>query len=105
VLHAHRRAQRERWLVLGVRPEHELVFSGVDGRPRPPIQVTKRFTQLVAASGLPRVALHALRHARETFLHDSGVPLHVIAAVMGHSPTMSLGTYAHTDTAARRELL
>ncbi|MEX0666469.1 MAG: tyrosine-type recombinase/integrase [Acidimicrobiia bacterium] len=96
VLADHRRGQRERWVALGIRPETGLVFPAVDGRPRRPLQVTKRFAALVAASGLPRTTFHGLRHARETWLHDAGVPLHTIAATMGHSPTMSLATYAHS---------
>jgi integrase len=97
VLHQHHRAQRERWIALGVRPQCALVFPDVDGRPRKPISLTRRFGELVANSELPRVTLHALRHARETFLWDAGLPPHVIAGVMGHTPSEGLDTYAHTD--------
>ncbi len=97
VLGDHRRALRERWLALGIRPERELVFPDIDGGYRRPIEITKRFTKLVGDTGGPRVTFHSLRHSRETYLHDAGVPLHVIAAVMGHSPAMSLATYAHVD--------
>jgi integrase len=100
VLREHRRAQRERWIALGVRPQCDLVFPDVDGRPRKPISVTRRFGELVAKSELPRVTLHSLRHARETFLWDAGLPPHVIAAVQGHKASEGLDTYAHTDDAS-----
>lgn len=54
----------------------------------------------MAATGLRRVTFHSLRHSRETYLHDAGVGLHVIASMMGHSSTMSLATYAHVDREA-----
>ena len=48
--------------------------------------------------------LHGLRHIRATTLQLSGVPVHVVAARLGHAdPAITLRVYAHViRTASRR---
>ncbi|MSO78182.1 MAG: site-specific integrase [Acidimicrobiia bacterium] len=97
ILAAQRRELTARWLRLGVRPDPDLVFPDQNGQPRSPGSITKRFARRAATSGLPKTSLHGLRHARETALYDAGLPAHVVSAVMGHTPEMSLGRYTHVD--------
>lgn len=52
---------------------------------------------------LPRIRLHDLRHVHATLLLKAGVPVHVVAARLGHrDASMTLRVYAHvlTDQAA-----
>jgi len=45
---------------------------------------------------LPHARLHDLRHLHATTLLLSGVPMHVVAAWLGHSdPAITLRVYAH----------
>ncbi len=45
---------------------------------------------------LPRIRLHDLRHTHATLLLKAGVPVHVVAARLGHAdPAITLRVYAH----------
>lgn len=53
------------------------------------------------AEPLPHVRLHDLRHVHATTLLLAGVPVHVVAARLGHSdPAITLRVYAHVVRAA-----
>lgn len=46
--------------------------------------------------GLPVIRLHDLRHLHATLLLKAGVPIHVVAARLGHAdPAITLRVYAH----------
>jgi integrase len=62
--------------------------------------VRQAWAALVARTDLPRIPLHGVRHAFETALHEQGMPVHVIAAIMGDDPAVSLRTYAHAHDRA-----
>ena len=47
------------------------------------------------AAGVPTGSLHTLRHTAATLALTSGVPVHIVAARLGDSPTEILKTYAH----------
>lgn len=45
---------------------------------------------------LPRARFHDLRHVHATLLLKAGVPVHVVAARLGHAdPSITLRVYAH----------
>jgi len=45
---------------------------------------------------LPVMRLHDLRHVHATLLLEAGVPVHVVAARLGHAdPAITLRVYAH----------
>jgi integrase len=49
-----------------------------------------------AAKPLPAARLHDLRHVHATTLLRAGVPVHVVAARLGHAdPSITLRVYAH----------
>jgi integrase len=85
------------------------------GEPIYPDTVTSLMTKLIRAhnspaSGkrpqgqLPHARLHDLRHIHATTLRLSGVPVHVVAARLGHAdPAITLRVYAHVIRAPRRQ--
>jgi integrase len=96
VLRLHQRRQRlilhdlgKRW-----RPDG-LVFLRLDGRAIRPDWLTHRFTALVAASGLPPVRLHDLRHGAATIALTARVDLKTVQDMLGHtSYAFTADTYA-----------
>ena len=79
----------------------------VDGRGQIGVACVRRFSfashsvtalarKLVATSGLPPARLYDLRHVHATTLLLAGVPVHVVAARLGHAdPAITLRVYAH----------
>jgi integrase len=63
-------------------------------RPRTPTTTTKEFTKRAAALGFP-IRLHDLRHSHATILLSKGMPVHDVAARLGHDAAMLLKVYAH----------
>ena len=101
-LRSHRKRQAAEELAsLGAWPVDGsgggLVFTDEVGRPLPPAWVSRRFTALAKAAGLPRIRLHDLRHTAATLLLRAGTPAHVVAQRLGHaSPSITMDVYAHT---------
>ncbi len=53
-------------------------------------------TRTVAKIDVPAISLHDLRHTHATLLLKAGVPVHVVAARLGHAdPAITLRVYAH----------
>ncbi len=82
-----------------------LVFTSRWGEPLYPDTVTALMTKLInrhnksvkpSAKPLPHARLHDLRHLHATTLLLAGVPVHVVAARLGHSdPAVTLRVYSH----------
>ncbi len=83
------------------------MFTTGWGEPIYPDTVTSLMTRLIGAHNkpddgprprhpLPHARLHDLRHIHATTLLLSGVPVHVVAARLGHAdPAITLRVYAH----------
>lgn len=98
VLRAHRGSQAsERWSAI-VWSDHDLVFTSTVGAPLDPSHLRRRFGQLTEAAGLGYWHPHELRHSAASIRSASGVPLEVIADVLGHQGT-------RTTSAVHRHLL
>jgi integrase len=98
VMREHRQAQLVERMAAGRwwTGEDDLVFRAQDGSPLHPDSVTALARKLVASSGLPPARLHDLRHVHATTLLLAGVPVHVVAARLGHAdPAITLRVYAH----------
>ncbi len=96
-LRTHRRQQMEARLALGAAFEHDgLVFAQPDGSPIHPDRVTKLFQRAVAATDVPRIRLHDLRHTHASLSLQAGIHPKVVADRLGHSTVATtLDTYSH----------
>jgi integrase len=104
VLKEHRRQQAADRLAAGSVwiDTGGLVFVTKWGEPPYPDTVTALMTKLInrhnrsAANPLPHARLHDLRHLHATTLLLAGVPVHLVAARLGHAdPAVTLRVYAH----------
>jgi integrase len=107
VLREHRRQQTEERLAAGSAWNNNggLVFTSRWGEPLYPDTVTALMTKLInqhntsvtpPATPLPHARLHDLRHLHATTLLLAGVPVHVVAARLGHAdPAVTLRVYSH----------
>jgi integrase len=96
-LRAHRKAQAEQRLALGLgkAPESSLVFATWDGSTRSPNALTKEWTLAMKAAGV-RATFHSLRHTHASTLIASGLDVLTISRRLGHgSPAITLGVYGH----------
>ena len=76
-------AERE---IVGARYlDSGLLFTWPDGRPIHPARFSQWFQQHAAASDLPRITLHGLRHSYATAALKVGVPVKVISERLGHA--------------------
>ncbi len=75
----------------------DLVFAQPTGEPWKPDTISQAFDRQVAASELPRIRFHDLRHTHASHLLASGVNVKVVSERLGHaSVAFTLDVYAHT---------
>ena len=91
LLRAHRKRQAENPL--------GLVFTSTDGKPLDGPNFLKRvFRPLLKTAKLPAVTFQSLRHAGNTLLAASGVPLKVLQGRLGHSTSKTThDVYSHAS--------
>jgi integrase len=91
ILRGWHRDQRSEYLRLGVRPDHDLVFTSEKGEGLWPNRVTIRFGAVCDELGLPLIGVHGLRHSAATFMIGAG-----LSPKVGHAnPSITLGFYSH----------
>lgn len=105
VLRRHKADQvRDEQIASGSWVVGDWVFRQQIGSPLHPDTPTGLMAKLLAgfnaeadvASRLPKVRFHDLRHIHATLLLRAGVPVHVVAARLGHAdPAITLRVYAH----------
>jgi integrase len=106
VLRQHRQAQAAERKRLGEAwrgQANGYVFTSGWGDPMYPDTVTTLMAKIIKAHNerpgtppLPHARLHDLRHIHATTLLLAGVPVHVVAARLGHAdPSVTLRVYAH----------
>ena len=109
VIKSHRQRQNADRLAAGdewkgtENKENGHVFTTARGEPIHPDTVsslmaslTTRHNKANPAKALPLARLHDLRHIHATTLLLAGVPVHVVAARLGHAdPSITLRVYAH----------
>jgi integrase len=107
ILREHlRRQAEERQAACSARTDDGgLVFTTKRGEPLYPDTVTALMAKLinthnrsvtVPSQALPHARLHDLRHLHATTLLRAGVPVHIVAARLGHAdPAVTLRVYSH----------
>ena len=72
------------------------LVTGDDGEPVTGTVMRQAFRELVAAAHVTEINFHGLRHTAITQMLLSGVPVHVVSKVAGHSsPAITSKVYAH----------
>lgn len=96
-LEAHRERQLlEREAAGEVYVDRDLIFADELGNPISPQRLTQWFGALRKSAGIRPGRLHDVRHSHATHLLTAGIPVHIVAARLGHSsPVVTLNTYAH----------
>ncbi len=79
--------KRVRFMELGIRNEHDLVFVTSKGKLIHPNMVNKKFNSDVEKCGLPKIPFHGLRHSHATMLAELRENVHAISDRLGHSST------------------
>jgi integrase len=107
ILREHLRRQAEERQAAGAAwtADGGLVFTTKRGEPLYPDTVTALMAKLISthnrsvptpSQALPHARLHDLRHLHATTLLLAGVPVHVVAARLGHAdPAVTLRVYSH----------
>jgi integrase len=73
-----------------------LVFCRANGQPLRPEYVLRRFHQLTAKAGLPRIRVHDLRHLAATLIIGSNVPLAMASKTRCHATlSTTVNIYGH----------
>lgn len=86
------------------RPIDGLVFTTPSGRPIHSTNVLPSWYALLKRLGLPRVTVHDCRHSAASIMLGAGIPLPVIADILGHSTMrVTADLYAHVGPSLRRE--
>jgi integrase len=85
--------------------ETDFVFTTSVGTPMQPEMVTREFKRAIAASGLPDMRLHDLRHSCATLLLAQGVHPKLVQETLGHSTyQLTMDTYSHMIPQLRNEV-
>jgi integrase len=106
----HHKLQLEERMVApgGAWEDNGLVFPKPNGRSGVHSRLSSKLHKDLRDAGLPDVHFHVLRHTAATLMIRSGVPIRVVADVLGHrDPAVTLRKYAHVlsdmqDDAAQR---
>jgi integrase len=96
-LRAHRVRQSEELIKVGMPlSDNTFVVAQADGTPLQPDTLTQDWFRKLAATSLPRIRFHDLRHAHATHLLSSGVHPKVASERLGHSKIgITLDLYSH----------
>ena len=83
----------------------DFVFTTSVGTPMQPEMITRDFKAVIAASGLPDMRLHDLRHSCATLLLAQGVHPKLVQETLGHSTyQLTMDTYSHMIPQLRNEV-
>jgi integrase len=85
--------------------DHGLLFCWEDGRPPHPDTITRRFHKLSAASGLPKINLHDVRHSYATAGRDAKIDWKALSQRIGHADVaFTMKQYVQADLEADRQV-
>ena len=82
----------------------DLVFPSGAGTPLTASNVRRAFRKLLAASGLPNIRFHDLRHTAASLMLNHGIPVLIVSKRLGHSkPSITLDVYGHLIPSRQEE--
>lgn len=96
-----RHAETSAWL----GSDHNLVWCREDSAPLRAITDREAWHSALARAGVPKMDLHCARHTTATLLLELGVPMEIIAQILGHASILTTRIYAHVDTSLAAEAL
>lgn len=86
------------------RPIDGLIFTTPTGQPIHSSNLLPPFRALLHRLGLPKITVHDLRHSAASTMLAAGIPLAVIADILGHSSIrVTADLYAHIGIDLRRD--
>lgn len=105
VLRNHKREQDELVKAVGQDWNHlDLVFPSGIGTPLTASNIRRNFRKLLAASGLPKIRFHDLRHTAASLMLNHGIPVLVVSKRLGHAkPSITLDVYGHLIPSRQEE--
>lgn len=77
--------------------DHALIFHRSDGRPIEPRDDWQAWADRLSRAGVPHVALHAARNTTASLLEAAGVPVRVVAQILGQSTIAVTHGYQHAE--------
>lgn len=98
VLKKHKAQQVEEFNILGIKPDHNLVFTSEVGGPIIPCNIYRHFkSRLAKLQGqVKNIKFHNLRDTHATLLLEEGVHIKAVAERLGHADEVTLlRRYAH----------
>lgn len=98
VLKKHRARQMEELNALGIKPDHNLVFTSEAGTPISPRNLYRHFKSVLDKLNgqVKRIKFHNLRDTHATLLLEEGVHIKAVAERLGHADEVTLlRRYAH----------
>jgi integrase len=105
-LRHHQAQQEDERIWAGTRWSNEwnLVFTTKLGSPLDERNVLRRFQNILAFAGLPKMRIHDLRHSAVAILIAQGVNIKAISELLGHSSVaFTLQVYGHLLEETKRE--
>ena len=104
-LRAHRLRQAESLLRIGVRvADDTFVCAREDGKPQQPNSIGHAWDRFLAASKLPRIRFHDLRHSHATVMLASNIHPKIVSERLGHSRVaLTMDTYSHVIPGMQEE--
>jgi integrase len=105
-LRHHQAQQNEERIWTGTKWNNEwnLVFTSKVGSPLDERNVLRRFQNILAVAGLPKMRIHDLRHSAVAILIAQGVNIKAISELLGHSSVaFTLQVYGHLLEETKRE--
>ena len=64
---------------------HELIFTGWNGKPEQPSRIGSRFRAFMKHNDLPHISLHSLRHTNTTLLIAAGIDSKTVSLRLDHA--------------------
>ena len=82
----------------------DLVFPSGAGTPLTASNIRRDFRKLLAASGLPKIRFHDLRHTAASLMLNHRIPVLMVSKRLGHSkPSITLDVYGHLIPSKQEE--